>query len=63
MSEIIVMRECDVCDGAGSLCPKCGDDPYECPCTGVILVNTCEACEGTGVGGSNKDELDGVARQ
>lgn len=40
--------ECRMCDGTGSLCPTCGDSAHGCPCKGVIIVDTCPACDGTG---------------
>ncbi len=41
-------RECKVCDGTGSLCPACGDSAHGCACRGVIIVDTCWACDGSG---------------
>lgn len=41
-------RECRVCDGTGSLCPTCGDSAHGCACRGVIIVDTCWACDGSG---------------
>lgn len=40
--------ECRLCDGTGSLCPTCGVSAHGCPCKGVIIVDTCPACDGTG---------------
>lgn len=41
-------RECKLCDGTGSLCPTCGDSAHGCACRGVIIVDTCPACDGSG---------------
>ena len=40
--------ECRICDGTGSLCPNCGDSAHGCACKGVLIVDTCYACDGSG---------------
>lgn len=49
-------RECTMCSGTGSLCPKCGISAWACPCKGTIITYTCPLCEGIGDEPTEEDD-------